>query len=67
MGKLMFVGGALAMLLGSGCSHYVASKGEAINQAKANEARARGDYGKAEEYQRKADRDAARAAGAVIP
>ena len=66
MRKLVFVGSALAML-GGGCSHYVASKGEAYHEAKAERASARGDYGKAADQERKAARDADRAATAPIP
>ena len=67
MHKLTFIGGALAVLLAGGCSHYVASKGEAYHESKAERASARGDYGKAAEEERKAARDAERAATAPMP
>jgi hypothetical protein len=65
MRKLVLVGSALAML--GGCSHYVSRQGEAYHEAKAERASARGDYGKAAEHERKAARDAERAASAPLP
>jgi outer membrane lipoprotein SlyB len=67
MRKLMLVGSAMAMFAVGGCSHYVANKGAEYHQAKADQAARHGDYGKAADQERKADRDADRAAAAPLP